>query len=218
MDKPIRILIADDHSLFREGLVALLNSMPEITHIREAGNGREALDLLRKDRFNLVLMDLHMPGFDGFKTSRIIRKEFPGVKMIALTMSDEHDAILEMSRNGVSGYVLKMAGFPELREAITRVHAGEKYFSEPITKILVDGIIENNNNENFYHRDNIITPIEKEILWHLCNGLTAQEIGTRMGLARRTIEGHKATLYVKTGTDNMQSLIVYAIKNKLVRL
>lgn len=217
--KTSTILIVDDHKIFREGLIFMISKMSGFEVIGEASNGQELLEMAENIDVDIVVMDIAMPGIDGIiATSKLLEKK-PGIKIIALTMFTDEEYYVKMIQAGVSGYILKESGKDELAIALNKVAAGESYFSQKI----LQNIILNLNNPGQLVRQttdqNIkLTRRETEILTLICKGLSNAEISEKLFLSLRTIEGHKSNLFSKTGVKNSISLVMYAMKNKLVEI
>jgi DNA-binding NarL/FixJ family response regulator len=219
VDQNYKILIVDDHKLFREGLNFVLSQIEGFEVVGEASNGKEFLDMIDHMKPDVVLMDISMPGLDGIEaTSRAIAKH-PDLKVIALTMFCDEEYYYKMIQAGVSGYILKESGKDELANAINTVLRGENYFSQ---KLLRNIIINLNQVKSFksatLKQEIKLTPRETEILKLICQGLSNTEISEKISLSLRTVEGHKSNLINKTGVRNSVSLVMYALKNNLVEI
>jgi DNA-binding NarL/FixJ family response regulator len=219
VDQNYKILIVDDHKLFREGLNFVLSQIEGFEVVGEASNGKEFLDMIDQMEPDVVLMDISMPGLDGIEaTSRAIAKH-PDLKVIALTMFCDEEYYYKMIQAGVSGYILKESGKDELANAINTVLRGENYFSQ---KLLRNIIINLNQVKSFkgatLKQEIKLTPRETEILKLICQGLSNTEISEKISLSLRTVEGHKSNLINKTGVRNSVSLVMYALKNNLVEI
>jgi DNA-binding NarL/FixJ family response regulator len=219
VDRNYRILIVDDHKLFREGLNFVLSQIEGFEVVGEASNGKDFLEMIDQIEVDVVLMDISMPGLDGIEaTTRAITKH-PYLKVIALTMFCDEEYYYKMIQAGVSGYILKESGKDELASAINTVLRGENYFSQ---KLLRNIIINLNQVKNFkgavLKHEIKLTPRETEILKLICQGLSNAEISEKISLSLRTVEGHKSNLINKTGVRNSVSLVMYALKNNLVEI
>jgi DNA-binding NarL/FixJ family response regulator len=219
LEKTYKILIVDDHKLFREGLSFVISQMDGLEVVGEASNGKEFLDLIDKLSVDIVLMDISMPGIDGIEATTKALEKFPDLKIIALTMFCDEEYYYKMIQAGVSGYILKESGKDELSNAINSVIAGENYFSQ---KLLRNIILNLNKAKTFkgtqYKQEIKLTPRETEILKLICQGLSNTEISEKISLSLRTVEGHKSNLISKTGVRNSVSLVMYALKNNLVNI
>lgn len=211
-----KTIVVDDHDIFREGLVALLKLKKIANQVYEAKNGKEFLDLLNTVNPDLVLLDISMPIMDGLTAAKIAIEKCPGIKIIVLSMYGDQDYYYKMITAGVKGFVLKSAGKNELELAIKTVGSGQSYFSnELLRKIIADIGYERNKEEK---SDFDITDREFDVLRLLCQGLSASEIADNLSLSKKTVEGYRTKLFQKTGTKTSLSLVVFAIKNKLVNI
>lgn len=207
----IKTVIVDDHNLFRNGLKFILNQFENIEVVGEASNGKEFLILLENIALpDIVLLDINMPILNGIEAAKISLQKYPKLKIIVLSMYGESEYYNTMIDIGVKGFILKDCDNKELKEAIERVHAGGTYFSQ---EILISLIKEKKNNEKIS-----LTKREKEILELICKGYSNNEIAEKLFISQRTVERHRANLLEKTNSKNSISLVVFALKNKLVDL
>ncbi|MBK8845255.1 MAG: response regulator transcription factor [Bacteroidetes bacterium] len=208
------ILIADDHSLFRKGLESTLKLIQVIKKIDQAENGLKVIEHLRNNPVDLIFMDINMPQQDGIATTKIVSKEFPSVKVIALSMLDDKDNIIEMFKAGASGYLLKNTNKTEIQEAIEEVMDGGKYYSREVSDILLQKMI----NLNLHKPTHYIEPLtdrEKEVLCLVCEQYSTKEIAEKLFLSEKTIEGHRLKLLQKTQSKNMVGLVIFALEHKI---
>lgn len=208
--KIIRVAIADDHIIFRKGLATILNEISMVKVVAETSNGYELLDYLKTGTADVVLMDIKMPGMDGIVATRRVSENYPDISVIALTMHEEIGYFNEMIEAGARGFLLKKTTQDQLEEAITAVFRGENYFAEEFA-ISVGKTISSPRVKI------VLTNREKEILDYICKGLSNSEISKKLGLSQRTIDGHRARLFDKTGAKNAPNLVLFAIKNGLVK-
>jgi len=213
MDK-IKIIITDDHQLFRNGLKILLNSFPDFEVTGEASNGEEYLKLIQSVTADITLMDINMPEMDGIEATRRGLKMFPAINIIALSMYGEEDYYYRMVDAGAKGFLLKDSDISEVREAILTVMKGGSYFSQELLYHVI---------QKFKHREQEskaanLSRREKEILSKICEGLSNQEIADTLFISKRTVDKHRANLLGKTNSKNTASLILFAIKNKLIEI
>ena len=208
----IRLIIADDHEIFRKGLRIILNELDEVKVIAEAQNGNEVFEILKHQRADLILMDIRMPVMDGIETTRKITERFPDVKVIALTMFEEISYFNQMIEAGAQGFLLKKTNKDELQRAIKLVIEGENYFSEEFIS---------NVNRNLRPASRIVgielTDREQEVLELICKGMSNAEISKFLGVSARTVDGHRAHLLEKTGAKNSPHLVMFAIKHGLIK-
>ena len=217
MNQKIDILIADDHNLFRKGLVALLSDFDFVDKIFEAANGLELLIALESlnPKPEIVLLDLRMPEMDGMAAFKEIHKTYPEIKVLILSMEDDSRVILQLIEQGVNGYLFKYAEPEELELALIKVIEKDMYFPEEITQF----VLSNFSKQNIKRIErNHFTKRELEVLQLICEEKTAGEIGENLSISTRTVEGHKQNLFQKTNTKNLAGLVVFAIKNNLVSI
>ena len=209
-----RIIIADDHQLFRNGLKMLLESIPEFEIAGEASNGEEFLQVLKNSPADIALMDINMPEMDGIEATRKGLKIDPSVSIIALSMYGEEEYYYKMVDAGAKGFILKDSDISEVREAILTVRRGGSYFSQELLYHVIQKI---KHRENETKSANL-SKREKEILLKICEGLSNQEIAESLFISKRTVDKHRANLLGKTSSKNTASLILFAIKNKLIEI
>jgi DNA-binding NarL/FixJ family response regulator len=217
MHQSTKIIIVDDHSLFREGMKLLIENEGMGQVVAEAENGQIFLDLLKDYDPDLVLMDIEMPVMDGLEATRKAKAMKPDLKILALTMLSKKESYTDMINAGALGFVLKSAGKKELERAIKTVIDGESFFSnELLRQIIIDLGKQKAVSEKPLIQEIEFTDRELEILHYFCQGLTAMEIAGKICRSIKTIEAHRASLLEKTNTKNTINLVLYAIKNKLV--
>jgi len=209
----VNIIIVDDHEIFRNGLKMVLSKLKYAHVVAEASNGIEFIDIIRHTPTDIVLMDIEMPGMNGIDATKLALKEFPNLKIIALTMFNEDDYIQSMMDAGVKGFLIKNINKDTLDRAIRAVSDGGNYFSEELFKFFTKQV---KKEESQIKEELNFTKREKEILQLLVEGLNNKEIADILFVSERTIVGHKTNLLAKTGCKNTISLLSYAIKNKLV--
>lgn len=212
-----KIIVVDDHSLFREGIKLLIENEQLGQVVAEAENGKTFLELLDAHTPDLVIMDIEMPVMGGLEAIREGIARNPKLKFLVLTMLNERANYTEIIYAGALGFVLKTAGKSEFERAINTIISGESYFS---TEILRQMLLNTNKNDeqdnNEKHKE--LSERELEVLELLCQGLSVAEIGEKIFLSVKTIEAHRSVLLRKTKTRNTINLILYAIKNKLVEI
>lgn len=209
----VRILVCDDHALFREGIKAILKTDPELEVIGEAGDGHEAVEAARRLRPAVVLMDISMPGLIGYEAIRRIAQADKSIKILALTMYDEEE-IIEMCLNaGACGYVLKDASTNQLIEAVHAICKGGKYLSPRVLNKVMDryGRIPGHVETRFKS----LSDREREVLKLLGDGLSVKEIASLLNLSVKTVEAHKYNLMRKLDIHDRTELIKYALNKKL---
>jgi two-component system response regulator NreC len=211
-----RILIADNHTLFLQGLRGLVEQQSDFEVVGEASDGREAVQRTKELRPDVVLMDVVMPGLNGFDATRMIREEIPGTRVLALSMHVDKRYVLGMLDAGASGYVPKDAGFDEVARAIRAVAVGQGYLAPSIAGLVVEG----------YARRTTVSPAptsvlsqrEREVLQLLAEGSTAREIGRRLHISVKTVETHRRNLLGKLELETVADLVRYAIREGITSL
>jgi DNA-binding NarL/FixJ family response regulator len=214
MKEKIKLIVVDDHEIFRNGLKMVLGKLNYIDLIGEAENGRDFLEMLEKgEKPDIVLMDIEMPVMNGLEATEMAIKMQPKLKIIALTMFNDDEYIQSMMDAGVKGFLMKNINKETLDRAILTVYNGGKYYSEELFDFFSKQVSKDKKPE-----DNKIslTRREKEILQLLCEGLSNKEIADELYISERTVLGHKSNLLLKTNCKNSLSLMAYAIKNKMV--
>lgn len=210
----IQIIIADDHQLFRNGLKILLNSFPEFEVTGEAANGEEFLKLLKTVQADIALMDIKMPEMDGIEATRRGMKLCPGLNIIALSMYGEEEYYYKMVDAGAKGFLLKDSDISEVKEAILTISKGGSFFSQE----LLYHVIQKIKHREQESKSANLSKREKEILIKICEGFSNQEIAEALFISKRTVDKHRANLLGKTNSKNTASLILFAIRNKLIEI
>jgi two-component system response regulator NreC len=215
----IRVLLTDDHMLFRQGIRNLLSAEPDMEVTGEAGNAAEAVDLARQSRPDVVLMDIGMAGMSSFEATRQIRKERPDTRVVFLSMYDDEDYLAECVDIGAHGYILKESPIEQLVTAIREVHRGGSYLSPRLlTKLVDDFRLQGRGGAPRQPRFSTLTKREREILKLLAEGLSVKDIAASFDLSVKTIEAHKFNLMRKLDIHNKAQLVQYAIQKKIIRL
>lgn len=212
LSQSFSVAIVDDHQLFRQGVKFALTQFKSIKEVYEAENGKEILQLLDKIHCDIVLMDIIMPVMDGIQTTRQIVKEFPDVNVIALSMSDEESNITRMIEAGASGYLLKNTDGKEMMEAITAVYSGKHYYSEKVSAKLHAHLMAKRSEREQFLNQNLFSEREIEVLELICDEYNNEEIGEKLFLSKRTVEGHRNMLLRKTKSRNTAGLVRFAIR------
>lgn len=213
---PIRCLIVDDHTLFREGLRRVLESEGDLQVVGEARDAAEAIEKARQFSPDVVLMDIGMPGLSSFEASRRITRELPGRRVIFLTMYEDEEYLLQCLDAGASGYILKDAPAPRLIGAVRDVNAGRKYLSPQVLGKLVDDF--RSRSTSGLARGSTLTPREREVIKMLAEGNSVRQIAQILGLSVKTVEAHKFNLMRKLNIHNKAQLVTYAIQKKIVKM
>jgi len=212
--KEYRLAIVDDHKMFRSGLRFLLNDIPEIRVVGEASNGLEFLDLAANEIIDIVLMDINMPEMSGLEATCEALKLYPKLKIIVLSMHGEEEYYDQMVEAGVQGFLLKNSGVDDLNAALQAVINGGTYFSQE----LLVGILNKKKQKQFQTEVVKLTQRELEVLKLICEGYCNTDIAEKLFISHRTVDRHRSNLLSKTGCPNSTSLVMYAVKNKIIEV
>jgi len=210
-----KVMLVDDHKLFRKGLRMLIDSLNRFEVAGEASNGVEFLNLLDQSQPDIVLLDIAMPEMNGIEAAKLALTKYPDLRIITLSMFGEQDYYFKMVDAGVKGFLLKNSDFSEVKMALETVMEGGNYFSRELLMNLVNSL---KNSPEELTPDSPLSDREKEIILLICKGMSTQEIADSLCLSKRTVDSHRANILLKTGCRNTASLVVYAIKEKLVEL
>jgi two-component system response regulator NreC len=214
----IRILLADDHTLFRQGVRTLLASETDMEVVGEAPDGSAAAERAAELKPDVVLLDIGMPGLSSFETTRQIKRNRPETKVVFLTMYDDEDYLVEGMEVGANGYVLKDSPAPQLIAAVRDVYRGGSYLSPRMLSQLVDDFRTRVKTTDRTPRFATLTPREKEVLKMLAEGNSVKEVATQLNLSVKTVEAHKFNLMRKLDIHNKAHLVQYAIQKKVIQL
>lgn len=215
----IKVFLADDHQMFLDGLHSLLSQIENLEVLGTANNGKQLLDKLQTSpRCDVAIVDIHMPVMDGIETARQVKQKYPYIKILALTMNNDMDAIREMLQVGASGYVLKNTGKAELEMAIDKVAGGEFYLSQSVGQQLAQDmfISKSKAKENGQDPNAVLTEREKEILRMIALEYTNFEIAEQLYISPKTVETHRKNLMKKIGVKNSLGIYKYATKHHLI--
>jgi DNA-binding NarL/FixJ family response regulator len=210
----MRILLADDHALVRAGIRSLLEKIPGVEVAGEASNGREAIESIRGQRPDLVLMDIAMKELGGLEALPRITKNFPSVKVIILSAHANEEYVIRALRSGAAGYMLKDAATLELELAINSVTQGKTYLSPSISRTVIDSYLRRVGDEMGPLED--LTARQREILQLVAEGKNTKEIAGRLDISVKTVEAHRLQLMARLGIHDVPGLVRYAIRNGLV--
>jgi len=214
-DRNIRVLVADDHSIVREGIRHVLEATPGIEVVAEASNGREAIEQAQAREPDVALLDITMPEKSGIEVAAALRNVAPKVAVLILSMHDEGEYVLEAFRVGARGYLLKDASPAEMRDAVRAVHAGETYFGPPIAARLTEGLRDARERDRERRALDQLTGREREVLVGITEGRTNKEIAAHLGISPRTVESHRESLMKKLGIRTVAGLTKLALEHDL---
>lgn len=209
--KQIRIMIAEDHELYLDALLKIINKNSSIEVVATASNGADLIEKLKTNIVDLVLLDFRMPVMDGMETAEVIKEKYPDVKIVMLTMHNRTSIIKKMIKIGINGYILKNSYINEILNAITKVYNGELYYGEEVKDNLIEDIIENNDSANVS-----ISSIEKRILSLICAGNSDLQISEQLNMDIKIVDLFVSKLYTYSNTNTRQALIRYAFEANLI--
>lgn len=211
----IKVLIADDHTILRQGIKALLDNQAGIEVIGEAKDGREALTLIERLLPDVILMDIAMPGLNGLEATRRIKKKFPGIKVLVLTMYTNEEYVFQILQAGANGYLVKETAFQDLISAIKAVHRDEAFMSPSISKKVINRYTQRVREANATTGD-MLTTREREILQLIAEGSSSKKIAEALFISPKTVETHRTHIMDKLNIHNRTDLIKYAIRTGIV--
>lgn len=212
----IKVAIADDHILFRTGVKTALSMKKDIKMVAEADNGMQLLTLLKHVQPDVILLDIQMPIMDGITTLPEIKKLYPDVKVVMLTMHNDHSMISKLMELGANAYLTKNSDSEVIYEAVKTVHQQEYYFNTLTNKALIDGLRVKRQTENALPTDAKLTDKEVTILKLMCEEKSTKEIADMVDLSPRTVEAIRDKLKTKTGAKSMAGLVMFAVKSGII--
>ena len=212
----IKVAIADDHKIFRKGVVLSLRPYTNISFVLEAENGDELLAGLQEAQPDVVLMDLRMPRKDGIETTKAISKQYPDIKVLVLTMYEDERFVSHLMENGANGYLLKSADPSEIRKAIMEVMTKGYYLNNFVNRVLLKKSHARTKSIPSLNNEVQLNDKEREVIRLLCMEFTASEIAQKMEISPRTVEAIKDRLMERFGTKNTAGLVFFAVKNNLI--
>jgi DNA-binding NarL/FixJ family response regulator len=212
----IKVAIADDHKIFRKGVILSLRPYSAIKFVQEAENGQELLDGLAESQPDVVLMDLRMPQKDGIETTKIIAKQYPSIHIIALTMYEDERFVSHMMEIGANGYLLKSADPSEIKRAIIEVATKGYYLNNFVNRILLKKSHVRTKTVPSLNTEITLNEREREVVRYICMEFTAQEIAQKIDVSPRTVEAIKDRLMERFGAKNTAGLVFFAVKNNLI--
>ena len=213
----IKIVITDDHAVFRSGLRALLEKEPDFEVVGETGSGMDTIELAKELHFDLLLLDISMPGLSGPRLAEEILKQKPKLAIVVLTMHDDEHYLRELFRIGARGYVLKKSTGTELVQAIRSAYAGNVYVDPALSDVLVSSYVGRQPAKEESGRLGLLTSREKEICRLLALGYTNSEVGDKLFISVRTVETHRSNIMAKLELESRAELVRFAINNGLLK-
>ncbi|KMY67160.1 LuxR family transcriptional regulator [Desulfocarbo indianensis] len=213
-----RILLVDDHQIMREGLMSLMAGEPDLEVVGDASDGRQAVQLAKRLKPDLVVMDISMPGLSGIEATRQILNELDRVRVLALSMHADPRFVAGALEAGAHGYMIKDCTSQELLECIRTVAGGGTYLSPQVAEVVVKGFVRRLGEETGTPPASVLTPREREVLQLLVEGHTVKAIAERIHLGVKTVETHRRNIMEKLGLKNLVDLIKYAMREGVVSL
>ena len=211
----LSVILVDDHQLFREGLKLLLSNLKMVKKIQVASDGAEFLDYIKQGaKPDIVFMDIDMPKVNGIEATQKSLQINKDLKIIALSMYSDEDYYTQMIEVGAKGFILKNSGIQDIEIAINQIMDGKNYFSQEI----LNGLLKNLNPKKQKTVKTELSEREEEVLFHICKGLSNQEIADKLYLSKRTVDKHRENILSKTNSRNTAGLVIYAIKNGIVEI
>lgn len=213
----IRVLVADDHAIVREGVRMILGQEPDIEVVGEAGDGQQALDLVATVHPQVVIMDISMPGVGGIEATQRLKATHPEVQVLALTMHEDETYVFQLLRAGAAGYVLKRAAAQDLVQAVRAAARGEAFLYPSIARKVVEDYLKRVESGEERERYDGLTTREKEILTLIAQGLSNQQIAEKLFISIKTVQTHRAHILEKLGLHDRTELVRYAIRKGLIQ-
>lgn len=213
MENKIKIIIADDHQMFLEGISSLLQDVPEIEVVGTALNGNQVLEKIKTLEIDIVVTDINMPEMDGIELSKSLKKNYPGIKTLILSTHNDAEMIGKCVNNDVDGYLLKNAEKKELLKALDTIAAGEKYFGEEVKNEYIKTVFSASKEKETVSQ---LSRREKEILQHIAMEYTTQEIADKLFISQNTVNTHRKNMLSKLNAKNSAGLVKYAYQQGLI--
>ena len=214
--KRLRIVLGDDHALVRSGLRRLLERDQEFEVVGEAGDGLGVLEVVERQRPDVLLLDLSMPHFNGVDTAQRLHETLPELKIIVVSMHVDEAYVLRALKAGVRGYVLKQSSETDVVDALRAVRAGHAYFSPEVSKLLADDFVRDLKSRNLTDSYDGLTFREKEIMQRLAEGVSNKELATALNVSLSTIESHRYSIFQKLNVHTIAELVLYAVRRGLL--
>jgi DNA-binding NarL/FixJ family response regulator len=212
--KRLRVALADDHRLLRDGLRAVLQGLDDIDVVGEAADGREALALVKMHQPDILLMDIGMKGMNGLEAAARVATEYPRVRVIILSMHDHEEYVWRALQAGVAGYLLKDSGATEVRQAILAVSCGEKYLTPAVSKHVIDNYVQRVGGDSRSFEN--LTPRHREVLQLIAEGSTTKEMARILHLSAKTVETHRSQLMERLKIHDIAGLVRYAMRHRVI--
>lgn len=214
----MKILIADDHVIFREGLAALLPQLLSVKQLLQASNGAEAVQLAKNNHIDIILMDIEMPELDGVEATREIKKnKHSAIGIIALTMYNRYADVLNLYDAGIDGYLLKDSSAREVAKAIKFVKEGKDYYCSAVQNVLFRALLARQKQKKM-DGANMLTEREKEIVRCICQQYSTEEIAARLYISPLTVNNHRRSILTKTNSKNVAGIVIYALQHGIYHL
>jgi DNA-binding NarL/FixJ family response regulator len=213
---PIRILIADDHGIIRRGLRTLLEHEPGLEVVAEACDGREAIEVAKRERPHVVILDIGMPNLNGIEAGRRISEMLPETQVVILTVHADECYLLSALKAGMRGYVLKSSAESEIVDAVRAVSQGKAFFSPKVSRILADDYTRRLQHEEVEDGYELLTNREREILQLLAEGSSNKDIATVLGLSHTTVLCHRQHIFQKLNLHSLADLVLYAVRKGVI--
>lgn len=214
----IRVMIADDHNMFVDGIESLLGGLENIKVVGKCHTGTEIFDIVKDQEVDVLLLDINLPGMNGIEVSQKIAREYPNVKVLALTMHNEESFVTEIMKYGARGYILKNTDKQELITAIEQVYNGKSYFSEAVKDTIMKGLVTQRQGQK---KNSVLIPKisrrEKDVLDLIVKEFTTQEIADKLFISLKTVESHRRSLLTKLSVRNTAGLVRVALEHNLTQ-
>ena len=218
--KKLKVIVADDHSIFRLGLINILNQIPGIKQIDQAADGVEVLNLLGQDSYDVIFLDIEMPVLNGIETIQKVKANYPDVKVITLSMFSNENYIMEMYERNTNGYLLKNTNLKQLKRALEHVMDDQEYFCPEAAEVLFKRLVakDKDKEDNTKEVEIDLSERETEILLLICEQYSSVEIAEKLFIADNTVKRHRQKLIEKTGSKNLAGLVLFAIKHGIIQI
>ena len=214
----IRVLVADDHAIIREGLCIMLDNQPDMEVIGKAANGREAVRLVNERKPDVVVIDISMPELNGIEAIQQMLPRHPQMKVVVLSIHGTKPYVFRALKAGAKGYLMKETAGLEVVDAVRAVYRGERYLSQSIADLLADGSLRNLEASLEFSPLETLSPREREILQLVAEGKTSQEIAERLSISPKTVDTYRSRLMRKIGVEDMAGLVKFAIQHGVITL